>query len=90
MKQDKGLVYLLLRAASVAETELKAVKDEGVSGFSGSDFASSIDKNLSLFNENQTLFDELFITIDISTTNDLQNLTQQELSELGIEIVKFE
>jgi len=52
MKKEKGFVYLMLREISIAKTEIQATRDESASGSSGdADFASSVDKNLSLFED---------------------------------------
>ena len=85
MKKDKGFAYIMSRVISIAKTEIQAARDEGVSGFTGgTDHASSIDSNLSLFNESQALFDELFAATGIDTMDNLQDLTQQELSVIGV------
>ena len=89
LKKEKGFAYLMSRIISIAKTEIQAAKDEGVSGFTGDNFASSIDDNLSLFNENQALFDELFTATEINSLGDLQKLTQKELAKMGIKIEKF-
>ena len=89
LKKEKGFVYIMTRQISIAKTEIQVAKDEGVWGSTGTDFAGSIDKNLSWFNENQALFDELFTATGIGSMNNLQNITQQELIKLGIKIKKF-
>ncbi len=90
MKKEKGFVYLMLREISIAKTEIQATRDESASGSSGdADFASSVDKNLSLFDVNQALFDELFVATGLDAMGNLQNFTPAELSKLGIKIEKF-
>ncbi len=86
MKKEPGFAYLMSRVISMAKTEIQAARDEGVSGFTGTDFASSIDNNLSLFNADQTLFDEFFVATGINTMGNLRDLTQPELSRIGINI----
>jgi len=90
IKKEKGFIYVMLRETSIAKTEIQAARDESSSGSSGDvDFASSVDKNLSLFNANQSLFDELSTATGLDTMGNLQNLTSAELSKLGIRIEKF-
>lgn len=87
MKKEPGFVYIMSRIISMAKTEIQAARDEGTSGFiGGTDFASSIDDNLSLFNENQALFDELFAATGVSAMGNLQDLTQQQLSKIGVNV----
>jgi hypothetical protein len=90
LKNEKGFSYLLLREVSIAMTEIQASEDEGADKFSGSsDFAFSIDKNLSLFNQNQPLFDELLTATGINTSNNPQTLAKDELIKFGIGFEKF-
>jgi len=89
LKQEQGFAYLLSRMISIAETEIKAAEEEGASRSLSTNFALSVDRNLSLFQENQALFDELYTATGIDDKGDLQNFTQQELSEFDLNIEKF-
>lgn len=89
LKQEQGFAYLLSRMISIAETEIKAAKEEGADSSLSTDFALSIDRNLFLLQENQALFDELYTATGIDGKDNLQNFTQQELSEFGLNIEKF-
>lgn len=87
LKKEKGFVFLMSRMISVAKTEIQAAKDEGVSGFTGdTKYASSIDDNLALFNENQALFDELYTATGTDKLGSLKDLSKQQLSNIGIKI----
>jgi hypothetical protein len=87
--KEKAFTYLISRITSVAKTEIQAAKDDGVSGFTSTNFASSIDDNLALFDENQALFDELYTATGINSLGNLQKLTQKELAKIGVKIEKI-
>lgn len=89
LKKDKEFTYLIARQTAIAKTELQVAKDEGASGSSGGDFASTTDKNLALMSENQTLFEELFAATGINAMGNLQNTSQKEITGLGLTIEKF-
>jgi hypothetical protein len=89
VKKDKGLAYIISRVISMAKTELQAAKDEGVSGSTSTNFASSVDENLALVQANQALFDELYATAGFNNLDSLKNFTKQELSALGLDVKKF-
>ncbi|MDP2683691.1 MAG: hypothetical protein Q8P20_01415 [bacterium] len=89
LMQEKGFAYVMSRMVSMAKVEIQAAEDEGVSGSTSTDYALSIDQNLALVEGNQALFDEFYAATGISAFDNLKNLTQQELTALGIEIEKF-
>lgn len=89
LKKDKGFIYVMARQVSIAKTEIQAAKDDGASSSSGDNFAGTTDKNLSLFEENKALFDELYTAADLDTKSDLKSLSQKEMSGLGLKIENF-
>lgn len=89
LKNGKGFVYITARQVSVAKTEIQAAKDDGASSSSGDNFAGTTDKNLSLFEENKTLFDEIYASVDLDSKGELKNLSQKEVAGLGIKVEKF-
>lgn len=89
LKKEKAFAYIMSRMVSIAKTEIQAAKDEGVSGSTGTDIASSIDDNLLKFNENQVLFDELYTATGINSLGNLQKLSLKELGKIGVKIEKI-